>query len=467
MTGTVFLLSLDGVDMTKISAKSLLLATALTLAPMSVALAETPWEPASLTLPGSARAGSREAPVKAGDATVVALQRLPAGASVSVLHGTDLLTPEPLKVGEDGKLSVPVKVPAGVERGLYPLTIVTQNPASVSQVVLKVSDVVPPLNAEAFALKTVSVGERAYQSALSADGKLFVASARGPKDGSMLVRLDAKTLAAEAQADVPKDAKGEQIGVFGVAVDNAHGKVWTTNTLAETVTVYDAADLKPVKVFPEGSVQHPRDIAIDEANNRAYVSAALSPFVEVYDTATLEHVGQLEFVADRGRAAFGTIDLALDAKSGTLYSVSRDTPWIGWIDLATGQSTTVQVPQAQGATDIDRDPETGRLYVVSQETNNLVVLDADGKLLADTYIGAGGVSVVWDAQSKQVFAATRAGGTVAVLDADGKLIGNIPVDETPNHLTAGPDGAVYLVSMYGTPGDKDQAGSVTRITPAK
>ncbi|MFC3057377.1 YncE family protein [Paenirhodobacter populi] len=449
------------------SIRSLLLATTMVLSATTAAMADTPWTPASTSFPGSVRAGSREVPVKAGDETTIAIQRLPAGASVSVLHGVDLLTPEPLTVGEDGKLSVPVQVPEGIEDGFYPLTLVTQNPASVSQVVLKISHVVPAQNAEAFTLRTVPVGERAYQSALSADGKLFVTSARGPNDGSRLLRLDAATLTVEAEAEVALDAKGEQIGVFGVAVDNTHGKVWTSNTLAETVTVYDAGDLKVAKIFPEGSVQHPRDIVIDEANNRAYVSAALSPFVEVYDTETLEHVGQLQFVADRGRVAFGTTDLALDAEGGKLYSVSRDTPWIGWIDLATGKSTTIEVPQAQGATDIARDPVSGRMFVASQETNNVVVLDAEGELLADTYIGAGGVSVVWDAKTSQVFAAARAGGTVAVLDVDGKLVANIPVDETPNHLTVGPDGAVYLVAMYGVPGDKSQAGSVTKITIAQ
>jgi sugar lactone lactonase YvrE len=66
--------------------------------------------------------------------------------------------------------------------------------------------------------------------------------------------------------------------------------------------------------------------------------------------------------------------------------------------------------------------------------------------------------------TSQVFAAARAGGTVAVLNKDGKLVANIPVDDTPNNLTAGPDGAVYLVSMYGSTGDKVQTGSVTKIT---
>lgn len=124
---------------------------------------------------------------------------------------------------------------------------------------------------------------------------------------------------------------------------------------------------------------------IDEAHNRAYVSAALTGFIEVYDTKTLEHVGQLQFVADRGRDLFYSTDLALDSSGGKLYGVSRDTPWVGWIDLKTGKSTTVKVPQAQGATDIARDPATGRLYVTSQETNNVVVLDPNGKVLADTY----------------------------------------------------------------------------------
>jgi DNA-binding beta-propeller fold protein YncE len=99
-------------------------------------------------------------------------------------------------------------------------------------------------------------------------------------------------------------------------------------------------------------------VVIDEANNRAYVSAALTGFVEVYDTKTLEHIGQLEFVVERGKNLFNSTDLILDSAGGKLYGVSRDTPWVGWIDLKTGKSTTVKVPQAQGATDIARDPQT-------------------------------------------------------------------------------------------------------------
>lgn len=453
--------------MIRISIRSMLLASTIAMSTATTAYAENQWAAASTTFPGSIRAGSREVPVKPGDQTVITIKSLQAGATVTMLNGTEVLTPKPLTADEKGNLTIPLNVPANAATGLHPLTIITQNPASVSQVMLKLSQIVPPKNADAFRLQTVTVGERAYQSAVSADGKLFVTSARGPKDGSRLIRLNAGTLAVEAEATLPKDKKGEQIGVFGVGVDNVHHHVWTTNTLAETVTVYDAKTLSVVKVFPEGSVAHPRDVIMDEAHNRAYVSAALTGFIEVYDTKTLKHIGQLEFLVERGKNLFNNTDLALDSAGGKLYGVSRDTSWVGWIDIKTGKSTTVKVPQAQGATDIARDPQTGRLYVASQETNNVVVLDADGKVLADTYIGAGGVSVVWDPVTSQVFAATRAGGTVAVLDKDGKLVANIPMDETPNHLTAAPDGAVYLVSMYGTVGDKAQTGSVTKITPKK
>ncbi|MEB6475489.1 hypothetical protein MXL85_13295 [Klebsiella oxytoca] len=454
-----------GDKMRRISVWSVLLASTIAMSTATTAYADSQWAAATTTFPGNIRAGSREVPVKPGDKTVVAIKNLQAGTTVTMLNGTEVLTPKPLTADEKGNLNIPLTVPTDAATGLHPLTVITQNPASVSQVMLKLSRIVPPKNTEAFRLQTTSVGERAYQSAVSADGKLFVTSARGPKDGSRLMRLNAGTLAIEAEATLPKDKKGEQIGVFGVGVDNAHNQVWTTNTLAETVTVYDAKTLSVVKVFPEGSVSHPRDVVIDEANNRAYVSAALTGFVEVYDTITLEHIGQLEFVVERGKNLFNSTDLTLDSAGSKLYGVSRDTPWVGWIDLKTGKSTTVKVPQAQGATDIARDPQTGRLYVASQETNNVVVLDAGGKVLADTYIGAGGVSVVWDPVTSQVFAATRAGGTVAVLNKDGKLVANIPMDETPNHLTAAPDGTVYLVSMYGTSGDKAQTGSVTKITP--
>jgi DNA-binding beta-propeller fold protein YncE len=234
------------------SIRSVLLASTLAMSTATTAYADSQWAAATTTFPGSIRAGSRDIPVKPGDKTVITIKSLPAGATVTMLNGAEVLTPKPLTADDKGNLTIPLTVPADAATGLHPLTAITQNPASVSQVMLKLSQIVAPKNIDAFRLQTVPVGERAYQSAVSANGKLFVTSARGPKDGSRLMRLNAGTLAVEAEATLPKDKKGEQIGVFGIAVDNVHNHVWTTNTLAETVTVYDAKTLSVVKVFPEG-----------------------------------------------------------------------------------------------------------------------------------------------------------------------------------------------------------------------
>lgn len=82
------------------------------------------------------------------------------------------------------------------------------------------------------------------------------------------------------------------------------------------MTVYDAKTLSVVKVFPEGSVVHPRDVIIDEAHNRAYVSAALTGFIEVYDTKSLEHIGQLEFVVEHGKTCLTIPILPLTVQEG-------------------------------------------------------------------------------------------------------------------------------------------------------
>lgn len=449
--------------------KSTLIAAPLLLAMPVLGHAQGVWTAAPDQIDGSLRAGSREVPVQPGDKTQLAVRNVTPGASITVLRGTELLTPEPLVADEKGAVAVPIQVPADAEVGNQPLTVISQNPAGVALVNLKLSRVVAPLNVDAFDLATAEVGERAYQADMSADGKLFVASARGPNEESRLVRLNAETLELEAEAEIAPsaDPKDGLIDVFGVEVDDAHGNVWTINTLNETVTVYGADDLKVVKAFEEGSIAHPRDILIDQDASRAYVSVGLGDKVAVYDTATLERVGTLYFEAEGGRDHFGSMTLALDKASGRLWSVSRDTPFVGWVDVNTGASDSFEVPQIVGGSGIAHDPETGRIWLTGQESDNVVLIDEEGEVIADTYVGAGGLSIVWDPVTKQAYTATRAGGTIAVLDADAKLVANLPLGDLPNEVSLGTDGTVFAVAMYGTPGDDDQTGTITRITPKR
>ena len=173
--------------MRRISVWSVLLASAFAMSTAIAAYADSQRTAATTTFPGSIPAGSRGVPVKPGDKTVIAIKSLQAGTTVTILNGVEVLTPKPLTADEKGNLTIPLTVPADAATGLHPLTVITQNPASGSQVMLKLSQIVPPKNTEAFRLQTTSVGERAYQAAVSADGKLFVTSARGPKDGSRLL----------------------------------------------------------------------------------------------------------------------------------------------------------------------------------------------------------------------------------------------------------------------------------------
>lgn len=445
-----------------------LLATAIGAVAASGAFAQTAaWTPAADKIEGRVRAGSGDVPVKPGDETSVQFRNVAPGSSYTVLLGTQPLNETPVTADDKGVAEVKFTVPADAATGSIPLTVIGSNPAAVMTVPLKLSQVIPPSGEDAFTLTSAPVGERAYQAAVSKDGKLYVTSARGKAVESTVKIFDAATLepTGELQLASSADPADGLIDVLGIGVDDNSGRVWTTNTLNNTVTVYDPATGGAVKVFDEGSVQHAFDAVVDETNNRAYVSEGLSGHVSVYDATTFEPLDGLLFEGNGGREVFGLMNLDLDEAQGKLYATSRDTPYVGWADLKTGETTTVRVPGLKGASSIAHDPETGRIYVASQDTNNLIVLDAEGKVLADTPVGAGAISVVWNPVSKQVFVATRAGGTVAVLDADGKLVANLPLGELPNHLTVGQDGAVYAVAMNGPAGDDDITGSVTRIVP--
>lgn len=404
----------------KLSLKSGLTAMAVILASAAGGLAQS-WVAGPDQIEGSIRAGSRDVPVRPGEKTQIAGTRLAPGQTIQVLHGTELLTPEPVTVDAEGRFKAEFDVPVDAETGLHPLTVIAANPPGTALIDLKLSQDVPLSGEERFDVATAATTDRAYQMALSDDGKLFVASARGA-DGPGLARYDAVTLTEEVQAEIPNNSKGEPMGTFGVGFDAAHDNLWTTDTLNNTVVVYGADDLKPVKVFEEGIVDHPRDVLIDVANNRAYVNAALTGKVHVFDTESYEELDPLYFSTTRGREVFASMSLIFDAAGGRLYSTSRETPFVGWIDVNSGESGAFEVAEIDGASGIARDPDTGRLFVVSQNSDNLVVLDTAGKVVADTYIGAGGLSVAFDPTTKQVYAVTRAAGTVTVTDADGAIV---------------------------------------------
>lgn len=121
----------------------MLLASTITISTVVTAYADSQWAAATTTF-RVVFVPDPEVPVKPGDHTVITIKNLPTGATVTMLNGAEVLTPKPLAADEKGNLTIPLNVPADAATGLHPLTVITQNPASVSQVMLKLSKVVPP-----------------------------------------------------------------------------------------------------------------------------------------------------------------------------------------------------------------------------------------------------------------------------------------------------------------------------------
>src|SRR5690606_13413144 len=99
----------------------------------------------------------------------------------------------------------------------------------------------------------------------------------------------------------------------------------------DTVAVYRQDDLSLVKQFPRDTAAHARDVVVDTKRGKAYVSEALRSgdvtYIDVFDTETLERVDRI--------ATDGTpMSLALDEKSGTLYSVDLAAPQAYVIDVS-------------------------------------------------------------------------------------------------------------------------------------
>lgn len=421
------------------------------------------WQAGPQTIEGSIRAGSREGVVKPGDKTQIAGRRMTPGQTVQIMRGTELLTPEPVTVDADGKFTADINVPADAGIGLHPLTVIAANPPGTTMVDLKLSQPQPLSGEDRFALTPAPTGQRAYLSALSDDGtRLYVAAARGDA-GPALVRYDTATMAEDARADIAKDAKGEAMGVYGLDVDDKTGNVWTTETLKNTLVVY-GPDLKPIKIFDDEIINHPRDVVVVEQTGRVYVNAALTGKIHVFDAVTMEELPPLMLEADGGRKVLASMSLEYDPTARRLYSVSRETPFVGWVDVETGKAGSWEVEGMSGASGIDRDPETGRIYIASQNSDNLIVLSDKGEKIADTPVGAGALSVAWDGQTDRAYVASRGAGTVTVADADGKIVANLPLGELPNHVVSDGKGNAYAVAMFGAPDDGDETGSVSKIT---
>ncbi|WP_338666188.1 hypothetical protein VQH23_26315 (plasmid) [Pararoseomonas sp. SCSIO 73927] len=395
-------------------------------------------------------------PILPGSEVAVSGQGFRPGQKVTLLYGTTTLPVGTLEADREGKVTARITVPADAVVGSHPIVVVAQGPYSVTLASLKISPNIPLSGEGAYETREARVARGLYQSTYSArNNALFVTSAVGrpPVRQSELLRLNPDTLEVVAritpQAAPARQGGGEAgvLAVYGVGVDDANDTVWVTNTRQDTVAVYRQSDLSLVKQFAPGTVSHARDVLIDPELNKAFASAMLAPEVVVFDTRSLELAARIAITSGVRGATFSAASLSLDAVAHRLYVVSQTTNEVAVVDTRTNAVVKVlPVPGARSAIGVSHDPRTGRIYVASQGSDNLVVLDGEsGKVLADVPVGAGALNVAFDPERRHGYVSSRGAGTITVVDADGKILANLGPTPMANHVLVGPRGTVFSV----------------------
>ena len=295
--------------------------------------------------------------------------------------------------------------------------------------------------------------------------KLFVPTV-GARGGlaSSLARVDADTLKTEAFAELPvkKNDKGQYgyTSAYGVTVDDVDGTVWVTNTIDNSVAVYDQQTLKliwtneGVKADDPNWIEHPRSVLVDHESGKAFVTGRF--FVSAIDLKTkqVEKI-QLEGAPDGG-TRYISMNLFLDG--GKLYVPERTGGKLFVVDTKTfkvektiqtqGEDSNVEVRPS----DVAVDHSLNEIYVSSQGVkgvnSGISVYDLQtGEFKKFVKFGTQALALEHDEDRDLVYVTDFGTGKVAVFDgrAD-EVIGEVEMNgAAANDVTLLKDGSVLVL----------------------
>lgn len=451
----------------------------------SAALAETTFPP-PVEFAGRVRVGATAAdrPIFAGSEAVIQISGLKPGQTATFQRGGVKLNDAPVAADDKGAMRFRFTLPADAAVGLHPVVAFFDNPSSVKVIDVKVSNDMPLVGAELYAATTLRHAPGLYQVAYSAlEDAVFVTATNFAPGSSQLMRLDPETLALEASvtpADFPEEQRIEKksgghgsfeltpAAVYGLGLDNKNGTIWVTNTSDNTIAVYAQKDLALIHQFAPGATPHSRDVRIDPDLGLAYVSAAASNKVYVFDTTTYAEKAVIEIASAARGGEFYVMGLALDGATKKLYAVSRVSNEVAEIDAATLKvDRVIALPGAKNATGVDIDPRTGRLFVASQDSDNLLILDIKtGAVLHDVAVGAGALNVVYDPAKDLAYVSSRGAGTITAVDAAGKVVAHLDGGTHANHAAVDDEGTVFAVNKA-LAMDDPRGDQILRLVPQK
>lgn len=413
--------------------------------------------------------------IEAGGTVNVTGRGFTAGQQVELTYGLTPLTTAPLVADAEGNITGTLTVPANAVPGNFPVGVLVRDPYYFAITQLKVSPTVPLTGAENYALTQAEVARGQYQSAYSADDNMLFVTAsvgRPPIRDSELLKLDGTTLAVVARITPPEapaparapgaggpgaggpggapaetDTRPPVYGVYGIGLDETKQTIWVTNTRQNTVAVFNQSDLSLVKQFPDGMVEHSRDVQVDGELGRAFASAGVTPNVEVFDTNTLEKIATIAITSSVRGEEFGAMSLSLDRQMHRLYVAGFSTGEVAVIDTRTNAVLNVfPVPGAEGLIGVSHDPVTNRIYASAQVSDSVFIIDGEsGALIRQVPVGAGTHNVAVDVEARRIYAESRIAGTITVLDMDGNILANLGDMPRVNHIELGENGVIYAV----------------------
>ena len=335
------------------------------------------------------------------------------------------------------------------------------------------------IGATQFAQNCVALDAGLYQTAYSeTENAVYVTRSVGrpPVTESTLTKVDADSLEVldSVNPAVNDEASGARTAVYGVAVDDANGYVWTTNTRDNTVAVYDAKTLDLVKQYEAGLVDHARDVAVDPETGKAYVSSAASEEGAVYefDGNDLDAAPTKIELPDLAN----TVSLDLDPETGALFTVDLGGPHAAKIDTRSGNEVTTYDlgDSVEAASGVTIDTENGNIWAIDQTTGSAVVVDEEsGDVVKNFETGEGALNAKYDDASGLVYVSNRIANNITVYDAATfEQVGDLPagpnaeLGQTPNHVSVDGKGNAFSVNKF-APEEGEGAGKnqLCRITP--
>ncbi|MZD07971.1 YncE family protein [Streptomyces sp. SID5785] len=279
-----------------------------------------------------------------------------------------------------------------------------------------------------------------YQSSYSERNHALWATTavgRPPVTTSSLVKLDPRTLEVEATYTPPVTdaATGAVEAVYGVAVDDEHNTVWTTNTRNDSVAVYSQKTGKHLATLP--GVAHAREVVVDDLHNTAWASGFGDGSIIGFDTKTFK-VKKRVTVPDSAPTG-----LAVNRLTGTVYAADLDNDRIIAVSPRAGSPRLI--PTGDGPISVALSRSGLTAYTADQAGGTVSEVNLrTGKVTGSVPTGAGPLSVAADPRSGRVLVANRDAATVSVVDPrTDKVVRTVPTGPNPNHVEIA-DGFAYV-----------------------